>query len=226
MNLNLKIKISQNIIQSITDENFDKKLFIAWTSGKDSIVLVDLFNRALGYKVDLFFIDSGFEFEETKKTYRLMEENGHRIYSELARLEDESDKNRKCPCQTGKIEAIKRFVNRQENIVLALGIRWDEAEARKDVKYVNHFIKNELKGFKEHWRLHPILHWSENEIWQYIRKYNLPVNPLYKQGYRSLGCKHCTVKAVEGGDERSGRDTEKENVLKQLQDRGYCGASK
>jgi len=43
-----------------------------------------------------------------------------------------------------------------------------------------------------HVRVHPILHWNEVDIWRYIKRENLPVNPLYfaKDGkrYRSLGC--------------------------------------
>jgi len=46
-----------------------------------------------------------------------------------------------------------------------------------------------------HLRVHPLLHWREIDIWHYIKRENLPVNPLYfaRQGkrYRSLGCQTC-----------------------------------
>jgi len=48
----------------------------------------------------------------------------------------------------------------------------------------------------EHVRVHPILHWSEIEVWEYIKRNNIPFNPLYisRNGYRyrSLGCMPCT----------------------------------
>jgi len=47
-----------------------------------------------------------------------------------------------------------------------------------------------------HTRVHPILHWRELDVWEYIKQENIPVNPLYfaRDGkrYRSLGCKPCT----------------------------------
>jgi phosphoadenosine phosphosulfate reductase len=53
-------------------------------------------------------------------------------------------------------------------------------------------------------KLNPILIWYEREIWQYLALNNVPVNPLYNEGYRSLGCAPCT-KIAQGVDERAGR---------------------
>lgn len=48
----------------------------------------------------------------------------------------------------------------------------------------------------EHIRVHPILHWNEIEIWEYIKQNKIPYNPLYNNingyRYRSIGCKTCT----------------------------------
>jgi sulfate adenylyltransferase subunit 2 len=45
--------------------------------------------------------------------------------------------------------------------------------------------------------VHPILHWRELDVWEYIQQEKLPVNPMYlaKDGkrYRSLGCQPCTL---------------------------------
>ncbi len=48
-----------------------------------------------------------------------------------------------------------------------------------------------------HLRIHPILHWTETDIWEYIRRENLEIMPLYfgndeGKRYRSLGCWPCT----------------------------------
>jgi len=93
-----------------------------------------------------------------------------------------------------------------------------------------------------HVRVHPILHWSELDVWKFIGEKNLPINPLYisKNGYRyrSLGCMPCTVpiKSVAKTideiieelktttiEERSGRsqDKEKEQVMRRLRAMGY-----
>ena len=93
-----------------------------------------------------------------------------------------------------------------------------------------------------HIRIHPLLDWNEIDIWNYIKKEKIPVNPLYfSRGgyrYRSLGCTHCTVpvkseaKSVDdiirelrstSIEERSGRqqDKEKEYTMEKLRAFGY-----
>jgi len=89
----------------------------------------------------------------------------------------------------------------------------------------------------EHVRVHPLLHWTEIDIWKYIKDRNLPVHPLYFKGYRSLGCYPCTrpiwepvesideiIKRLETTDvpERAGRDSTKEDIMRKLRALGYC----
>ena len=50
-------------------------------------------------------------------------------------------------------------------------------------------------------KLNPILIWHEREVWQYLGPNDVPVNPLYARGYRSLGCAPCT-QITTGDDER------------------------
>jgi len=97
-------------------------------------------------------------------------------------------------------------------------------------------------GNVHHIRRHPILHWTENDVWEYIKDRKIPVNPLYfsKKGhrYRSLGCHTCTspipskAKSIDEIieelkttkiPERSGRaqDKEKEQVMRRLRALGY-----
>ncbi len=92
----------------------------------------------------------------------------------------------------------------------------------------------------DHIRCHPLLHWTEEDIWSYIKKENIKVNPLYfsKNGkrYRSLGCKCCTepissnaknvneileeLKKLKQG-ERAGRNLDKEELMERLRALGY-----
>jgi len=41
-------------------------------------------------------------------------------------------------------------------------------------------------------KVNPLIEWSEEEIWNYIEKNNVPYNQLHKQGYPSIGCQPCT----------------------------------
>ena len=46
----------------------------------------------------------------------------------------------------------------------------------------------------------PIYHFTESEIWEYVRRFNVPMNPLYSKGYKRVGCIGCPL---AGGDNRS-----------------------
>lgn len=96
-----------------------------------------------------------------------------------------------------------------------------------------------------HLRIHPILSWTELDVWEYIKRENLPVNPLYFAGarekgkrYRSLGCECCTnpVESRAGNidemiaeikttkvSERAGRAQDKEgaDAMQRLRALGY-----
>lgn len=55
------------------------------------------------------------------------------------------------------------------------------------------------------WKLNPLVDWSRDQVWGYIREHKLPHNVLHDLGYRSIGCQPCTLPTSAGGDERGGR---------------------
>ncbi len=54
-------------------------------------------------------------------------------------------------------------------------------------------------------KINPILDWSEVDIWRYTAIFGIPVNPAYRNGYRSLGCAPCTYLGKDSDTERAGR---------------------
>lgn len=185
---------------------------VAWTTGKDSMVTLSLIESIIPVRT-LLFIDSGWEFPET---YEMLDRYRQRydVLIETARMVDETHEGARCPCMNGKIEALRRAIRYYGIGLLAVGIRRDEHRARASEKSVHEYV--------DHVRLHPILNFTEKNVWEYINGFRLEVNPLYRQGYRSLGCSRCTVKNLGGGqEERAGRATEKEGVMAALRDRGY-----
>jgi phosphoadenosine phosphosulfate reductase len=77
------------------------------------------------------------------------------------------------------------------------GLRCTEGRTRTDFREVEERDRDLVK-------LNPILIWKEREIWQYLALHRIRVNPLYAEGYRSLGCEPCT-KISAADDERAGR---------------------
>jgi phosphoadenosine phosphosulfate reductase len=108
------------------------------------------------------------------------------------------------------------------------GIRWDEQGARQ-----NEVPFSQRKGTAfnpEHYRVNPVLHFTERDVWDAIHEYDMPVCTLYGQGYRSLGAKVTTKKItdvpaweqdLENTTERGGRRQDKEGIMKKLRDLGY-----
>ena len=54
-------------------------------------------------------------------------------------------------------------------------------------------------------KINPLAGWKNKQVWEYIFANKVPYNPLLDQGYKSIGCTHCTRPTAPGEDERAGR---------------------
>ncbi|HEX7264926.1 MAG TPA: phosphoadenylyl-sulfate reductase, partial [Candidatus Dormibacteraeota bacterium] len=54
-------------------------------------------------------------------------------------------------------------------------------------------------------KIAPLASWSKDQVWDYIRRHDLPYHALYERGYTSIGCAPCTRATAAGEDERAGR---------------------
>jgi len=99
-------------------------------------------------------------------------------------------------CQIFKVEPIIRAVQELNLQAWFSGMRKTESEKRSMYTRVwrqGKFVK-----------LHPILDFTEADVWRYIAVHKLPVHPWYGLGYRSLGCEPCSFPNV-WASERGGR---------------------
>ncbi|HVZ66873.1 MAG TPA: sulfatase-like hydrolase/transferase [Patescibacteria group bacterium] len=218
-----KVQKAIKVIRQGIEKYKDKNIAIAWTGGKDSTVLLHLVRLACGGKIPFraIFNDSTMEFEEI---YKFIENIKHlwnidlitikHSAKELKEFYSTNDIERKKELsRIMKITAINSVLKKYKFKALIAGIRWDEHEARSKEKY---FSKR-----KNHTRIHPILAFDESDIWDYINFFGVPYVDLYSKGYRSLGEKPFTKPAKPGEGERSGRDHDKEQVMKRLRSLGY-----
>ena len=202
---------------------YGDKMAIFWTGGKDSTVLLHMIREVFGKKNNfpILYLDTQLEFEEVyefienlKKKWKLnltIEKTTDKMMEKYNSLR--TKKERVELASIFKIILLKKAVKKYRLPAIVIGIRWDEHPERISEKY--------LSLRPDHMRIHPLLHFTEEDIWNYIKQFKIPYNSLYSKGYRSLGEKEFTRPSKEGGGERSGRQKEREIIMKRLRDLGY-----
>ena len=237
-----------------------KNVAALWSMGKDSTTMLAIARKAFLGKVPfpVIHIDNGIDFPET---YKFREDLARKWKLDLMVVDSEvkPDLSGAACCGANKSIALKKVMEKYGFDALIVSIRRDEHGIRAKERYVSPRDRNFKWNYKNqpaemwndysssldskgHVRIHPLLDFNEIDIWQYIKKNKVPINPLYfsRNGlrYRSLGCTHCTtaiksgarnvddiIKELEttGIEERSGRDQdkEKEYVMQKLRALGY-----
>ena len=239
---------------------------VLWSTGKDSTTTVWLCKKAFFGEIPfpVIHIDTTYKFPQIYEFRdRIAEEWNLNLI--IARNEEalrkgmSPEKGRLRCCMELKTEALKNLVKKMKFDALILAIRRDEHGIRGKERYYSPrdgdfhwnytdqpaelwdlYVKPS-EGFS-HMRVHPILHWTELDVWQYTKRENLPVNPLYfaRNGrrYRSLGCMPCTVSIPSTAStideiieeiktsktpERAGRAQDKERayMMQKLRSLGY-----
>ena len=108
-----------------------------------------------------------------------------------------SVEDRKRCCFVRKVEPLKRALANID--VWITGLRREQSVTREDLKIVEY--DENYKVIK----VNPLCNWTEEQVWEFIKKYNVPYNQLYKHGYKSIGCAPCTRPVENGGGVRDGR---------------------
>jgi len=239
---------------------------VLWSTGKDSTATIWLCKKAFFGRIPfpVIHIDTGSKFREIYNFRdQLAKEWNLNLMiaknSEAIRRGISPEKDRFECCTELKTKALKSLLEKEKFDALILAIRRDEHGIRAKERYYSPRDDNFQWNYKDqpaemwdlyvkpsedfsHMRIHPILHWTELNVWQYVKQERLPVNPLYfaKSGkrYRSLGCEPCTVPISSNAStvdeivqelekskspERAGRaqDKEKAYMMQKLRSLGY-----
>ena len=109
----------------------------------------------------------------------------------------ESMELRKACCHMRKVEPLQRALKGQQAWIT--GMRAEQSTNRTNLPLKEFDAVNRLEKFN------PLSDWTEQEVWAYIRMFDVPYNKLHDQFYSSIGCAPCTRAIAVGEDVRAGR---------------------
>jgi phosphoadenosine phosphosulfate reductase len=198
--LNFKEKVERSLrLIKEAYKKYGDGLVVANSLGKDSVAVWDLAKR-VSPKIKGFIVTTRFKPQETIKFMNEIVTHYPelKVYKNDTAIPDKLYETEPdfC-CEILKVEPVKRAVSEMKVKCWVTGLRCTEGRTRTDYKEVEERDKGLIK-------LNPILIWKEREVWQYLALYGVKVNPLYGEGYRSLGCAPCT-KITNEDNERAGR---------------------
>ncbi len=109
----------------------------------------------------------------------------------------DSVENRKSCCYIRKVEPLSRALALKKSWLT--GLRREQAPSRQDLGESEFDAEHKLTKFN------PLIDWTKDDVWQYIRANNVPYNALHDRSYPSIGCEPCTRAVKPGEDPRAGR---------------------
>jgi phosphoadenosine phosphosulfate reductase len=191
--------------------SFGERIAIASSFGAEDVVLIDMAVR-IDPAVKIFTLDTGRLHQETydvmdkireryninievcfpdkNKVQEMVKKHGLNLFYESTDL-------RKLCCRLRKIEPLLEKLEDLDAWIC--GLRQEQAVTRFEIKKVeNDHLNNIIK-------INPLTDWTEEEVWEYIRKNSVPYNKLHDIDFPSIGCAPCT-RAIKPCEEiRAGR---------------------
>lgn len=198
LNFAQKVSRSLDLIREAYRE-YGARMVVANSLGKDSVAVWHLAQQ-VSPDIRGFIVTTRFKPKETVEFMKREVERFPRldVYRNDEAIPDrlyESEPDR-C-CDLLKVQPTRKAVEEMNVGCWVTGLRCTEGRTRTDFQEIEERDRGLIK-------LNPILIWYEREVWQYLALNRVEVNPLYAQGYRSLGCGPCTSIST-GEDERAGR---------------------
>ena len=105
--------------------------------------------------------------------------------------------DRQLCCYVRKLKPLSRALEGLDAWIT--GLRKDQSVTRNHLQMIEWDENNELL------KINPLINWTEQDVLDYIEANNIPINPLHKQGFASIGCQPCTRAIEPDEDVRAGR---------------------
>lgn len=192
-------------------KDFNGKVALSTSLGAEDQALTYMISQ-VDKTADVFTLDTGRLFPET---YDLIDLTSKKygisirvMFPDAARVEAmvnekginlfyDSIENRKLCCHIRKIEPLKRAFSGLDAWIC--GLRREQSVTRKDMQLVEWDENNGLI------KVNPLIDWTEEQLWSYLKLNFIPYNKLHDAGFPSIGCQPCTRAVMPGEDVRAGR---------------------
>jgi len=197
--------------EAVAEFGNEYQISFANSMGAEDMVLTDIILREK-LAIEIFSLDTGrlptetYDLiAETEKTYNTKltiffpqaETVENYVKTKGINAFYESIELRKACCHMRKVEPLQRALKGKKAWIT--GMRAEQSTTRVDLPERQFDESNKLEKFN------PLTNWTEQEVWAYIRMFDVPYNKLHDQFYPSIGCAPCTRAIAVGEDVRAGR---------------------
>jgi phosphoadenosine phosphosulfate reductase len=187
-------------------DRFRPDVMLTCSFQHDGVILAHML-RTIAPEVPVVFINTGFHFPETL-AYRddLVARYGLNLVElhpivpreEFARRHglDLYARNPDLCCHINKVEPLRRYLPGMRAWIN--GRRRDQAATRHAIPVVEQY-QGDL------YKINPLASWTSRDTFYYMERHDIPLHPLFAQGYASIGCAPCTRPVLADENEREGR---------------------
>lgn len=219
--LNERLKTPQEVLRWALDE-LHPRIAMASSFGAEDVVVIDMLMK-INPKARVFTLDTG---RLNQETYDVMDEIRDRyninievMFPDTGEVEQmvrvngmnlfyQSVGNRRLCCGIRKVHPLKKILSGLDGWIT--GLRADQTGVRSSAQKIETDAQH-----SDIIKVNPIIEWTWEQTWDYIKKNNIPYNKLHDKGYTSIGCEPCTRAIKPGEPLRAGRwwwegDTQKE----------------
>ena len=209
--LNEKLKTPQQVLQWSLD-NLHPSLAMASSFGAEDVVVIDMIMKT-NPKARIFTLDTG---RLNQETYDVMDEIRQKYNMNIEVMfpdQNETEQmvrvngmnlfyhsigNRKLCCGIRKVHPLNKMLSTLDGWIT--GLRADQTEVRLKANRIE--FDEQHNGII---KINPIIEWTWEQTWDYIKKNNIPYNKLHDRGFPSIGCEPCTRAIKSGETFRAGR---------------------
>ncbi len=171
-----------------------RPVYVSFSGGKDSLVVLDLTRSALKHSPKAYFINTGLEFPETVEYARkfcsdnnieLDELNAGDVFWEHLPNFGPPAKDYRWCCKVCKLSPAGGIAEEGKYLTMDGKRRYESfSRARIPPKEENTLVPGQVN-------VYPIRDWRAIEVWLYIHWRELEYNPLYDEGFERVGCWLC-----------------------------------